>query len=54
MEYVALAATAKLGPNAEPISSMPEILPVGLAPSAVNSPEKITPLTFVGIAVEPA
>jgi hypothetical protein len=54
MEYVTLAGTAKLGPLVAPISSVPEILPVGLAPSAVNLPEKITSFTFVGIAVEPA
>jgi len=51
-EYVALAATAKLGPPAAPISSVPVILPVGMAPSAVNSPEKITAPSVAGVVVE--
>ena len=37
MEYVALTATLELGPLGAPKSSMPVKLPVGLAPSAVNS-----------------
>ena len=43
-EYVALNATPEFGPLGAPISSVPTILPVGPAPSAVNSPEKtVTP-----------
>jgi hypothetical protein len=54
MEYVALTATPELHPFVAPISSMPVRLPVGLAPSAVNSPEKITTPTVAGVVVEPA
>src|SRR6266851_4547981 len=54
MEYAALAAVPRLAPLGAPISSEPDILPVGLAPSAVNSPEKITTLTVAGVVVEPA
>src|SRR5258708_17100992 len=54
MEYVALAAIPRLAPLGAPISSVPEILPVGLAPSAVNSPEKITTPSVAGVVVEPA
>ena len=49
---MALAATPKLGPLAAPISSVPVILPVGMAPSAVNSPEKITAPSVAGVVVE--
>src|SRR6266850_2498364 len=54
MEYVALTAIPRFAPLGAPISSAPEILPVGLAPSAANSPEKITALTVAGVVVEPA
>jgi len=43
-EYVALKATPGFGPLGAPMSSVPFKLPVGLAPSAENSPEKtVTP-----------
>ena len=43
-EYPALNAVPEAGPLGAPISSWPVILPVGVAPSAVNSPEKtVTP-----------
>ena len=54
MEYVALAAIPRLAPLGAPISSVPEIFPVGLAPSAVNSPEKITTPTAAGVVADPA
>ena len=40
-EYVAVAATPKRAPLGAPMSSVPVRVPVGLAPSAVNTPEKI-------------
>ncbi len=40
-EYVAVVATPKRAPLAALISSVPIRVPVGLAPSAVNTPEKI-------------
>lgn len=43
-EYVALNAAPETGPLDAPMSSEPVMLPLGLAPSAVNSPEKtVTP-----------
>src|SRR2546426_975711 len=42
------------GPLEAPISSMPVIWPVGLAPSAVNSPEKIATFDVAGLIAEPA
>jgi|SRR5882762_1713215 len=54
MEYVALNAEPETGPLEAPISSMPVILPVGLAPSAVNSPEKIATFDVAGLIAEPA
>ena len=48
---VALAATPVLAPLGAPISSMPVMLPVGLAPSAVNSPEKIPTPSVAGVVV---
>ena len=53
-EYVALNATPELGPLDAPISSVPVIFPVGLAPSAVNSPEKTSTANVIGSIVEPA
>ncbi len=54
MENVALAVTPKLAPLGAPMSSVPVRLPVGLAPSPVNSPEKIvTPSAAVAVT-EPA
>src|SRR6266481_484541 len=53
-EYVALKAAPETGPLGAPISSVPVILPVGLAPSAANSPEKITAPSVIGLVVEPA
>ncbi len=54
MEYEALTATPELAPLGAPISSVPVMLPVGLAPSAVNSPEKITTPSVAGVVTEPA
>src|SRR5215472_2339840 len=54
IEYVALAGTAKLGPLGAPISSVPVMLPVGMAPSAVNSPEKIVTPSAAAAVVDPA
>jgi hypothetical protein len=53
-EYVALNATPEFGPLESLISSMPVILPFGLAPSAVNSPEKVPPPNVAIVAVKPA
>jgi hypothetical protein len=49
MEYVALNATFGFGPLVAPMSSVPVILPVGLTPSAENSPEKTTTPNPVGL-----
>ena len=54
MEYDALTAAPKVGPLGAPISSVPRILPAGLAPSAVNSPEKVVTPIVAGVAVDPA
>src|SRR5579864_7750308 len=54
MEYVPLTATPKLGPFGAPISSLPVILPVGLAPSAANSPEKFVTPRAAALVAEPA
>jgi hypothetical protein len=54
MEYVALNATPGTGPLEAPISSVPVILPVGLAPSAVNSPERTATPNSTGSVVKPA
>jgi hypothetical protein len=41
---VALKATPAFGPLGAPMSSVPVMVPVGLAPLAANSPEKtVTP-----------
>jgi hypothetical protein len=53
-EYVALNAAPETGPLGAPISSAPVILPVGLAPSAVNSLEKTTTPNAAGLVVNPA
>src|SRR5260370_12194476 len=53
-EYVALKAGPETGPLGAPISSVPIMLPVGLAPSAVNSPEKGTTPNVAGVVVKPA
>src|SRR3979490_2099163 len=53
-EYVALKATLGFGPLGAPISSVPVILPVGLAPSAENSPEKTTTPKSTGLVAKPA
>jgi len=43
-EYMALNAAPETGPLEAPMSSAPVILPVGVAPSEANSPEKtVTP-----------
>jgi|SRR5947209_770276 len=53
-EYVALNAWPEIGPLAPPISSVPVRLPVALAPSAVNSPEKIVTPDVAGVVAKPA
>jgi hypothetical protein len=54
MEYVALKAEADTGPPPPPVSSVPVIVAVGPAPSAVNSPEKVTAPEGAGRVVAPA
>jgi len=53
-EYVALKATPGFGPLGAPMSSVPVMLPVGVAPSAENSPEKTTTPNAAGLVVKPA
>ena len=53
-EYVALTATPKFGPLGAPISSVPLMLPVGLSPFAVNSPERIVTPSVAGTVASPA
>ena len=48
-EYVALNAAPETGPLGAPMSSVPVKLPVGLAPSAENSPEKTTTPKSAGL-----
>ena len=47
-------AAPEVGPLDAPISSVPVILPVGLAPSAVNSPERTATSNATGLVVKPA
>ena len=54
IEYVALNAAPETGPLGAPMSSAPVILPVGVAPSAVNSPEKTTAPKSIGWVAKPA
>src|SRR5882762_10925483 len=53
-EYVALNTTPGFGPLGAPISSLPVRLPVGVAPSAENSPEKTVTPKAAGLVVKPA
>lgn len=53
-EYVTLNAASETGPLGAPISSAPAMLPVGLAPSAANSPEKTATLKLTGLVAYPA
>src|ERR1700674_204102 len=53
-EYVALNAAPETGPLETPISSAPVALPVGVAPSAENSPEKTTTPNAAGWDARPA
>src|SRR6266705_947103 len=53
-EEVALKAAPGFGPLGAPMSSVPVIVPVGLAPSAVNSPEKTTTPKSTGLVAKPA
>jgi len=48
-EYVALNAAPEFGPLGAPMSSAPVILPVGVAPSAANSPEKTVTANVAGL-----
>jgi hypothetical protein len=50
---VALNAAPEIGPLALPISSVPLTLPVGLPPSAVNSPEKTGTANVTGESAKP-
>jgi hypothetical protein len=54
MAYVALKGWAETGPVPSPISMTPVRLPVGLAPSAVNSPEKTVAPKAAGTVAKPA
>ncbi len=54
IEYVALKGAPEIGPEAPSISSVPVRLPVGLAPSAVNSPEKMVTPDVAGLVAKPA
>jgi len=49
-EYVALNVAPETGPLGAPISSVPVKLPVGLAPSTENSPEKTVTPNAAGLA----
>ncbi len=51
---MALKAAPETGPLGAPMSSAPVILPVGVAPSAENSPEKTTTPKFIGLVAKPA
>jgi hypothetical protein len=53
-EYVALNAAPDTGPLGSPMSSAPVIWPVGVAPSAENSPEKTTTPNVAGLLAKPA
>src|SRR5260370_41287925 len=53
-EYVALSVAPETGPLGTPISSAPAILPVGVAPSPENSPEKTTTPNVAGQDAKPA
>src|SRR6266436_9386303 len=53
-EYVALNVAPETGPPGTPISSAPVILPVGVAPSAENSPQKTTTPDPTGLVAYPA
>ncbi len=53
-EYVALNAAPETVPFDVLMSSVPVILPVGVAPSAANSPEKTTTPKPTGLVAYPA
>src|SRR6266850_1221455 len=53
-EYVALKAAPETGPFDVLMSSVPVILPVGVAPSAANSPEKTVTPNAAGLVAKPA
>ena len=53
-EYAAWNAAPVTGPLEAPMSSVPVMLPVGLAPFAVNSPEKTWTPNDAGGAATPA
>ncbi len=54
IEYAAWNAAPEIGPLEAPISSTPFMLPVGLAPSALNSPENAVTPNPAGVAANPA
>ena len=53
-EYVDLNATPDLEPSGATVSSIPVMLPVGLEPSAENSPENAVTPKVAGLAANPA
>jgi hypothetical protein len=53
-EYVALNAAPETAPLGAPISSVAVRVPVGVAPSAVNSPEKTVTPNAAGLLAKPA
>src|SRR5467141_2402833 len=53
-EYVAWKAAPETGPLGAPMSSVPVMLAVGVAPSAENSPEKTTTPNAAGLVAKPA
>src|SRR5882724_4866825 len=53
-EYVALNAAPATGPLGAPMSAVPVRLPVGVAPSAANSPEKTVTPKSAGCVAKPA
>src|SRR5882762_612715 len=54
IEYAALTLLPKVAPLGAPMSSVPVIVPEGLVPFAVNTPEKIDTPTVAGIVADPA
>ena len=53
MEYEEFALRPELAPAGAPISSLPVMVPLGLAPFAINSPEKIVTPSVIGTVARP-
>jgi hypothetical protein len=53
-EYVARKAVPEVAPLGVLVSSLPVTLPVGLEPSAVNSPVKASTAKETGFVAKPA